>query len=188
VSSIEIDKQLYIGKGLDRECYLHPQDSNKCIKVTVSGDYRQHRDDIKYYRRLQKRGISWQYLAQFHDLCSTNLGEGLMFEVVRDYDGAISRSLRDYIRGEGCPLSKDELNHELANLKCYLLDQAIIMRDLKDDNLLLQRLENGSSRLVIIDGVGNNEFIPFSELSPALTAMKINRKWDKFNSKLQAKL
>ncbi|ARN76256.1 hypothetical protein BST96_01390 [Oceanicoccus sagamiensis] len=185
---MDIDKQLYIGKGLDRECYLHPEDSSKCIKITVSGDYRQHRDDIKYYHRLQKRDISWQHLAQFHGLCSTSLGDGLMFEVVRDHDGSISKSLRDYIRGNGCPIDRQQLDDELARLKSYLLKHSIIMRDLKDDNLLLQRLSDSEARLVVIDGIGNNEFIPFSELAPVFTNMKINRKWAKFSQKLQAKL
>ncbi len=187
MSPIEIDKELYIGKGLDRECYLHPEDTSKCIKITVSGDYRQHRDDIKYYSRLQKRRISWQQLAQFYGPCSTSLGDGLVFEVIRDHDGTISKSLRDYILNDTLPFSREKLNNELARLKSYILEQAIIMRDLKDDNLLLQRLDSGNTRLVIIDGIGNNELIPVSELTPALTSRKIERKWAKFHRKLQAK-
>ena len=79
-------------------------------------------------------------------------------------------------------------DNELAILKNYLLDQAIIMRDLKDDNLLLQRLSDEQNRLVIIDGVGNNEFIPLSELISVFTSMKIDRKWEKFRRKLQGNL
>ena len=186
MSVIQIDKALYIGQGLDRECYLHPDDPGKCIKITISGDYRQHNDDIKYYNRLQKRDICWQQVARFYGLCTTSLGSGLIFEVVRDFDGSISRSLRDYIRNNGYPIDKAQLHQELSRLKDYLLEHAIIMRDLKDDNILLQRLDQNETRLVVIDGIGNNEFIPISELTPVFTRMKINRKWEKFIRKLQA--
>jgi hypothetical protein len=159
----------------------------QCIKITVSGDYRQHDDDIKYYHRLMKRHIDWSHLAQFYTDCKTNLGIGLIFEVVKDYNGSVSKSLGHQLESHDLIIDSPCLNIELSALKSYLLDQCIIVRDLKDDNILVQYLNEEKYRLVIIDGVGNNEFIPISGLTKHLTHRKIERKWAKFFNKLQIK-
>lgn len=184
---LKLNTNLFIRKGRDRECYLHPNDRSKCIKVTVSGDYRQHKEELKYYRRLQQANISWQHLTRFYGMVSTNLGDGLVFDVVRDYDGNISRTLRDYLcRGDSL-LQQSEVCVELSRLGQYILEQRIIMRDIKDNNMLLQKFNKDKFRLIIIDGIGNNEFIPVSDFVPALKTKVIKRKWCKFIRKLSAK-
>lgn len=32
---IEINRELFIGKSMDRECYFHSQQKNTCIKITA---------------------------------------------------------------------------------------------------------------------------------------------------------
>lgn len=35
---LALSPSLMFGKGLDRECYIHPEDPSKCIKITVTND------------------------------------------------------------------------------------------------------------------------------------------------------
>ena len=61
-----------IGKGLRRECYFHPEDETKCIKVIVAGDHKETLREQSYYRLLEKRHISWEMLARFYGNVETN--------------------------------------------------------------------------------------------------------------------
>ena len=35
---LTLESSSLIGRGLRRECYIHPKDGNKCIKVVIAGD------------------------------------------------------------------------------------------------------------------------------------------------------
>ena len=93
---LTLESSALIGRGLRRECYFHPEDENKCIKVVVSGDHKETRREQSYYRLLEKRNISWRMLARFYGNVDTNLGEGAVFDLIRDYNGEISKTLGHY--------------------------------------------------------------------------------------------
>ncbi len=177
-----LENSQLIGTGEDRECYQHPEDYNKCVKVTVSGDYKQSNDEIKFYRLMKKRGASCGQLAAFHGLAETSLGQGLVFTLIRDYDGKVSKSLGNYLSSEDYSLS--DFEQKLETLNRYLFDERLIIRDLSPDNVLYQKTSEGDGKLIIIDGVGNNEFIPFSTYIDCLARKKIIRKWDRFEALL----
>jgi len=192
---LELNQSLLIGKGLDRECYLHPEDADKCIKVTVSGNYRQSNNELKCYGWMTKRKVSFENLIRLHGVVQTNIGDGLVFDVVRDFDDNISKTLHHYLDAlkvldsqadEGVP-TLDTLQNQVAHLRSYLLEQQIIMRDLKESNLLWQKGDDGGGKLIIVDGVGNSEFIPVSNFIQAMRLRKISRKWNKFERQLRAR-
>lgn len=175
---IDLKNSPLIGKGEDRECYQHPEDYHKCVKVTVSGDYKQSNDEIKFYRLMKKRGASCEQLAAFHGLVETSLGQGLVFTLIRDFDGKVSDSLGNYLSSNAYSLRDFKL--KLETLNRYLFDQRLIIRDLSPDNIVYQKTSENDGKLIIIDGVGNNEFIPFSTYIDYLARKKIVRKWDRF--------
>ena len=187
MANLSISDSLYIGKGQDRECYQHPICRNKCIKVTVSKNYRQHFHDIKNYRLLERRGIDWTYLSRFYNLCETNLGIGLVFELIKDYNGTVSKTLDHRLRFKHLKINSPSLNKALSILKEFLLEEGITTRDLKGSNILVQYSSKTEYRLVIVDGLGHNELIPVFKLSKALTKMKIERGWKRFLHNLQKK-
>ena len=88
---LQLDDPLLIGRGLHRECYQHPEYGNLCVKVVVAGNSDENRRESRYYRQLEARGISWDMLARFHGLVDTSRGEGAVFDLVRDFDGEVSR-------------------------------------------------------------------------------------------------
>jgi hypothetical protein len=186
LSALYLDKTTLIGRGLHRECYLHPKDPHRCVKIVVAGRSDENRREARYYSRLAARGISWDMLARFHGLVETSLGEGAVFDLVRDHDGSISRPLSEYLqRPEKNPACSTILPGALPALKRYLLENRVVTMTLKSKNILLQLTGQGEGKLVIVDNVGNSDFIPLSHHVPGLGRTKIRRKWRRFEQDLR---
>lgn len=179
---IKIDKTLFVGKGNDRECFIHPLDSRKCLKITVSGDYKQSNDEVKIFSMFDSEHFDWTHLSRFYGVENTDEGEAVIFELVRDFDDQVSRSLQYYLGGN---FDKDVLASALKVLYQYLIENRIIVRDLKSDNILIKRVGGGAVRAILVDGLGNNEFFPLSSYIGFLGEAKIKRKWAKFAKKIQ---
>ena len=184
---IEIDTHAMIGKGLHRECFVHPEDSNLCVKIVVAGNSDENRREASYYARLERRGVSWEMLPRFHGLVQTNLGEGAIFDLVRDYDGPVSHTLAHYLASKRLTAEHATvLRTALVNLKDYLLQNRIITMTLKPKNILFQQYAAGEGRLVIVDNIGNSDFIPLANHSKWLARRKIQRKWRRFEANLRS--
>lgn len=119
-------------------------------------------------------------MPAFYGEVKTNLGQGLIFELIRDYDGNISRNLDWYLEDESRTPEAGELVSQLRALRRYLLEERIIARDLKAANILPRRLAPAEMKWVVADGLGNNEFIPIAEYVDWLGRRKILRKWNGF--------
>lgn len=170
------------GKGNHRECYVHPENENLCIKVVVDTKLsaRQNLREQQYYLHLEKRHISWDMISKYHGDVSTNMGVGSVFDLVRDQDGEVSKTLSDYLDSK--ELSDQECN-KLASLlhllKVYLVEQRVIAR-LAPRNIVCQRDNNEISQLSIIDNIGNSHLIPICNYDNFLARRKINKEWNRF--------
>jgi hypothetical protein len=49
---IALSSETMIGKGLHRECFIHPDDDNKCIKVVVNGNQQETDREQSYLQSL----------------------------------------------------------------------------------------------------------------------------------------
>jgi len=182
---LKIDASTLIGKGLHRECFVHPDNPERCIKIVVAGNSNENRREAVYYDRLARRGISWEMLTRFHGLVETNHGEGAIFDLVRDYDGEVSRTLAYYLEAEELTAPhSDLLALALYDLKAYLLENRIVTMTLKAKNILLQKTALRKGKLVIVDNVGNSDFIPAANYSGFLARLKNQRKWLRFEKAL----
>ena len=176
---IELTDDLLISQGRNRKCFLHPEDHLRCIKVLhdnspIKTQIRENR----YFKHLSKRSIDWYMVTPLLELVPTNRGIGAVFELVRDHDGQISKTLDYYLR-----LKDPELDtfviREIENLKNYLWSEGIIFRDLNPLNILVQQLEKSNYRLMVVDGIGHNDFLPISNFSLYLSRNKIKRTWNR---------
>jgi hypothetical protein len=184
---LEIDTSTLVGKGLHRECFVHPDNSDWCVKIIVAGNSNENRREAKYYGLLSRRGISWEMLTRFHGLVETNLGEGAVFELVRDYDGGVSKTLTHYLSSEELTAANNKpLASALAGLRLYLLENRVVTMTLKTKNILFQKTTESDGKLVIVDNVGNSDFLPISNYSAALARLKIERKWRRFEQAIRA--
>ncbi len=179
-----------MGRGFHRSCYRHPEDSRLCIKV-LDGDHQKEADrEIAYYRQLERRGVTWEMLARYHGSIETNLGLGQVFDFITDPNGETAKTLEYYMKSQELSDNldsgdKEKLILSLQKLKCYLLDNKIITTEIKPRNIVCQRFNGQEFRAVIVDDIGNTEFVPFSSYIGFLGKAKINRKWERFERLLR---
>jgi hypothetical protein len=173
------------GKGLHRECYVHPEDDKKCIKVIVHGDTKESQREKSYYAFLSKRNISWEMLPKFYGEVKTDKGNGFIFDLIRDFNGRISKTLTHYLSiSDNQPPLLENILKALKALKLYLLKERIIVMTLKTDNIVFQKTNQTQGKLIIIDNIGNSEFFPISDYINFVANKKINRKWNRFENSL----
>ena len=182
---LKLESSALLGKGLRRECYFHPEDENKCIKIVVAGDHKETLREQSYYRLLEKRNIAWKMLARFYGNVETNLGEGAVFQLIRDYNGEVSKTLVHYFSAKNeTDRNYQYLYQELLVLKQYLLKWKIVTISLKPQNIVYKKTNESEGFLVIIDNVGNSDFIPICNYIDWMATRKINRKWQRLEDLL----
>jgi PhoP regulatory network protein YrbL len=178
---ITLSPSMMIGKGLHRECFIHPDDTNKCIKVVVYGNHQETDREQSYYNFLEKRKIAWDMLPRFHGNIETSMGPGAVFDLIRDHDGQVSNSLEHYLADKDYVAThKEQLLLALTDLKSYLLKNNIITMPIKSKNILYQIKSDSTGRLHIVDNIGNADFIPIASYSSFLGSKKILRRWNRF--------
>lgn len=168
-----------IGRGRERACYIHPEDPRLAIKMPFGKVSDQTQRDLKFYRKLKKRGVRGiPHIPGFHGLCETNLGRGIVVDLIRNYDGEISRPLNWYLE-QGVPI--EEFKEFLDEMKQSFLQNLIIFNhDMNIGNLLFQKSSTSTAQLVAIDGLGDVVALDWFDYLPFLVRRKINRRWKRF--------
>ena len=181
---LQLRKDQFIGNGKGRLCYRHPEDSRKCVKVCIPGQNAEveARRERVYFEKYRSRGCPMEHIATIHGLVNTNYGKGSVISLVVEPDGLIAKPLAYYIE-RGASIS--DFDAELSELRDYLLREGIICSDFNDGNVLLQHLQDGGRRLVIIDGLGNSDFVKLADYGKWFRDRKIERKWKGFYAKLK---
>ena len=176
----------YIGEGKSRRCYVHPDNKDLCIKVATDHTKakRSIAREVGYYKRLQWRGVSFEYITLYHGSIETNLGQGEVYDLVRDSDGSIAKSLKYYLQEKSIPHQK--IIEMVEILRSYLYREYILFSDLDVENILIQSLSKSSYKPMIIDGIGDNNQIPFLEFVRPLGLKQSEKKWGVFKKQLIA--
>ncbi len=190
--ALEISESDLVAAGTRRRVYRHPQTADKVIKIFWD-------DQVPAARRARRRGRWFKSLARFDDnendyrqfrrverhfgtairciyriygYVETTLGRGLVTEHVRNADGTTSDTLAEHVRkcGAGRVLpALEELFDELARYH-------VVAKDPHVENVLVRECGGGRLELVVIDGLGDNNVIPFATLSRRLNNRKLMRK------------
>ncbi|WP_207680877.1 YrbL family protein [Desulfonema magnum] len=171
-----------IGKGIERECYIHPDDSGKIIKISSLAPEIQTKREISYYKQLRKRKkMNWNHIPKFYGEVSTNKGDGFVVELIRDFNGEISENFSFYIKKNGL----DFYRKELETLKNYFINERVMFNyDISPDNLLLRRINKSESELVLIDALGDVVFINAFDYFNYFFKNKVLRRWSRFEKKI----
>ncbi len=178
-----------IGRGRHRICYQHPQDNTKCIKVLYNpedGGKKEVRRELGYYRKRARQIEHSRAVPDFHGTVKTAHGEGYVFDLVRDYDGSVSKTLGHYI--ENNALSAREIDRLLYELRNDLIAHNIATMNLKEYNILYRKLSENDGYLVVIDNIGESEFVPVASLFSFLHRRKVDRIIGRFMQSLESKL
>ncbi len=183
---IHIDKSSMFGKGHHRECYIHPENQNLCIKIIVDFklSVRKEQREKKYYQHLEKRNILLDMIPIYHGDILTNKGVGSVFDLISDQAGNVSKTLSYYISSnEVTEENYSSLENLFYLLKDYLLEQKIIT-SLSHRNIVCQRNKSEISRLFIVDNIGNTDYIPICNYSTFFAKRKIYRNWKRFEDRM----
>jgi len=177
--AVSLSPRDFVAEGTDRKCFRHPQNPDRCIKI-LHPERRAGRfwREIRYYLTLRRRAVDFHHLTRFYGLLDTNLGKGAMFDLVLDDDGRVSRSLEYYLALNDRAFN-DWVVGEIESLKQNLYRQWIVFHDLNPTNILVKRLGFDEFRLVVIDGIGHNHFLPLASFSRTYARKKLVRAWNR---------
>ena len=167
----------FIGKGATRLCFYHPEDADKCVKVAM-----RYRNMPALQQELEavRRCVPYigNYLPEYHaDLIETELGPGLVCDIIKDDNGAPSRTLTQYVVDH--TLNEDALS-QLTEFSRILTSNHIPIYDFNPDNFLIQ-IRNGRQILRFTDLKTYNRFKPFTYLRlerciPAISRRIVRRR------------
>lgn len=192
--------------GGTRLCFVHPYDSNKCVKVLrsdrtpqarqklVKGIKRlrspKHWDDqlkeLVAYRHLLLRDTNrtWNHIPEFFGSVETDLGVGIVTRIFRNFDENFPRNLEQEV-----PHGVDSvLQAGITEFKQWLRQELVVTRDLLPHNIIVVRDSAQHCRLLIVDGLGNSEWIPVSTWFRSFARRKIERKIKKFDFRVESLL
>ena len=182
-------------QGGNRLCFVDPSDSNCCIKLLRADRTSQIKrkeksglsklrplsyfddnlQELKVFKHIDKSigELAYQLIPRCYGFVATDLGLGLKSELIRDDDGLISMSLKQY-------LWQNDYNDEATRAVKIFLSQwqnlAIPSRNLLLHNIVVQQKEGHIARLVVIDGLGWPNFLALSHYFPTITKSKAKRK------------
>jgi hypothetical protein len=189
-----------IGTGGTRLCFPFPGDRNKCIKVyrpkSMLSNQKLRRQvriwcathipifntnwhEYRFWKIHLKDGSAEfsAYFPKFYNLAPTTLGPGLIVECVRDADGCISKSLRDWYPKATISDRKRAIK-QIEFLTAIIIQRKLPCYDWGPQNFLVQYSGNDFQlKLIDFEGsLGNNEFIPISTICPPLRRLKLKRR------------
>ena len=155
---INLNESDYIAEGNTRACYTHPENQDLCIKVNKSNTKsNQNSPEIFYLKfKINKKNKSaFATLPECKGMVNTNFGNGLAYELVKDYDKKKSKSLAYYYKNN--TIKKSDTFNMIMELYNHCLKHNILIYDANMSNILLQKLDNDKFALRIIDGFGGRK-------------------------------
>ena len=168
-----------IATGGTRRVYQHPEHPDRCIKVAFNAaGSAASKQEQRYYHYLQRTRPRLEYHAipLYFGQVATTSGSGHVFELLQDQPGnAISQTLVDVLDSDSYAASSIAWDSALKEFRSWLLNNAVMTTDMTPLNICVQRRADTSLRLVVVDGIGHNDKLPWVQISRTLARMKLNR-------------
>lgn len=137
----------FIGRGAKRICFEHPENPNKCVKIAIYP-----RDNDLLLRELNTylfvKPILKECIVTYEtQLVDTNLGKGIVCELLRDDNGEYSKSLFYYAQERKFSF---EILSQIRYFACCLVEYDIFFYDFNLQNFIVQ-IKNGKKRVYYTD-------------------------------------
>jgi hypothetical protein len=122
----------------------------------------------------RKKGDRMQrHLPMVYGFIQTDLGEGLVADMITDADGSPSMTLKGHLWEHGyteaCKVALEEFWR-------FLISEKILVRDPDPHNILLQKNGSGNLTAYLVDGFGRSEFFPLVEWFSKLAERKLRKR------------
>lgn len=179
---VELREELFYGNGRHKKCYIHPENENLCIKVPYNnGGKIDLEREVKFVRLLKKNKKDCSILPEYFGKIQTSRGDGYVFELIKDYDGAKNLTLEDYLSNEELLKKNFGIIVDLLKfLKENLLKNQIITMGLFPENIIFQKIDYDKYRVRIVNDMGSAALIPLEYYSSFFAVRKILRRWKRF--------
>ena len=165
-----------IGQGRRRRCYVHPEDPRKAVLLAHNGGLASLKRSYGFYRQLKRQGVdTGPHIPVCYGACKTNLGPGLVVDLVRNYDGEISRSLSWYLDNGLNAGTFDACFDEFFEACAAQL--VVFDETLDPERLLVKKLSTSSAHLVAVSGLGDLFWRRRVNWFPALQRHRLRRRW-----------
>ena len=172
------------GRGASRLCFVHPDHSRRCIKITKPGrdgkslraargfrgwlhpasGYDDSAREFAEIRRLEGIGgdAALRHIPRHFGFVETDLGRGAVTALLRNFDGSPPPTLREEILRGGLSLP---LKAALAEFRAFLRDGWLAHWDAAIYNILVVQIAPQQIRLFIVDGLGRQKnLIPLTRM------------------------
>lgn len=194
-----------LAEGGNRLVFVHPQRSDRCIKVAhpnVSlADKRARKGlkgRLKPARRFDDNAEEWrvmqglqarianlgEHVPRCHGFEDTDLGPGLVSDLIRSDDDTVALPLKMVLWEAGY---EPPLQQAVDTLGRFWINNAVPSRKLILHNVIVQQRNDGP-RLWVIDGIGSADFWPFARWSKQLARAKAARKIDDLRTRIEGLL
>lgn len=204
---LDLSDQLPFAQGYNRQCYEHPLDAARCLKLVrpeniVARAQRQSRfkrllgtnrlndntQEIVAHnqwaiRDLVGKGLEdllWAHLPRFYGRVQTSRGEANESELIRCADGRVAPTLESLMQDHG--LTPD-LRNGIDELLDWLKQTRILTRNLLPHNLVVTD-RAGCAQLFLVDGLGAPTIPQALAPLPGWSSHYIERKIDRFRKRL----
>ena len=190
-------------RGGNRLCFVDPRNPDRCIKVPRKDKtpllkraskglfaklkplsaFDDNHEEYQVFQRIEKHigQQAFTLLPHCYGYVETEYGPGLCLELIRDDDGRVSISLKQYIWQNGYT---DEMKAVIRRFEKRWAELGVPSRNLLHHNIVVQQRKNQVERLVVIDGLGWPDFIPLAYYFRPLARRKAKRKVKRLSTAL----
>lgn len=183
IETLHLNNKLFIAQGSHKQCYFHPHNKFRCIKVAYNplGEKDLTREARYLTHILKTRAGQSGILPQYYGTVNTNKGTGHIFDIIFDFDGNISTSLNCLL--QGAYFLKTHyygLKNALIGLRETLFKFNNISMTIYPENILCQKMNPFDFKLMFINDMGSGAFIPLEYYWNRAAQAKIKRRWERF--------
>ena len=199
---IDLSGSTPFAEGGNRKCFIHPAQSDRCLKVVHPGLlekiikskpwYKKFRskdsfdDNLREQEAYKQKALIannsevWKHIAKWYGMVETSIGMASETELIKNND-EIAETLENYLFSNGLT---DEIKIAINEFHQWLRDNLILTKNLIPHNLVIKK-ENNEMIIKIIDGLGSQAFIPLPNHSTFFAKRYVERRielmWSRIN-------
>lgn len=201
--SIELKGARPLVSGAYRDVYQHPLDDDLLIKTIKPivieryagranwyrsrygiGHYKNFLREIEEYLVLRRRGQhSLPFIQHFAGVVETDLGLGMVVRKVRGRDGNLAPTLTVLVSDRGM---NSELTTQIRALRDGVVREHVVFGDVSANNIVAADDAEHGRRLVIIDGLSDQLWLPVNSMSRWINRVYCDRRFARMTLELEA--
>ena len=206
--SLALSNKSPFAQGGNRLCFVHPDNTNRCIKVrrpdftleqlrkkkgfpknlkplsSFDDNLEEHRVLMSF--RKHRGQAAFTLVSECYGFEETDLGKGLVSQLIRDAKGNVSHTLKQYIWDYGFTEDCKRAVQEFAK---RWVELALPSRDLLLHNIVVKRNDQDTiDGLYVIDGLGSPNFFPYWWLPESAQKKKAQKRIDNLYQRIDALL